>query len=156
MKRNRIRLVIYGLLTFGTMVLIFVLSDQNGAESGGLSRWLLETPLGRLLIKFLPPLTGEGALLDIRKYAHIAEYMTFALFSVLFFKELLLEHKRFPVKAASSACLFSFFYACSDEIHQSFIPGRAGQFSDVMIDMKGVLIGVLLVCLISALRKETV
>lgn len=32
-------------------------------------------------------------------------------------------------------------YAASDEIHQLFIPGRAGRISDVLIDSLGVLIG---------------
>ena len=32
-------------------------------------------------------------------------------------------------------------YAVSDEIHQLFVPGRAGMISDVLIDSVGVLIG---------------
>lgn len=156
MERNRTRLIIYGLLTLLTMVMIFVLSAQNGTDSSGLSRWLLETSLGRFLMDLLPPLTEEGAALDIRKYAHIAEYTILALFSAQFFRELLMEFKRFPFKAVSYACLFSFLYACSDEVHQTLVSGRSGQFSDVLIDMKGVLMGILLVVLISGVRKETV
>ena len=31
----------------------------------------------------------------------------------------------------------TFLYACSDEMHQLFIGGRAGQFTDVLIDTCG-------------------
>jgi VanZ family protein len=37
-----------------------------------------------------------------------------------------------------------FIFACIDEYHQTFIPGRTGQFSDVLIDMIGVIFGCLL------------
>lgn len=33
--------------------------------------------------------------------------------------------------------LVSFLYACSDEFHQLFMNGRAGQLNDVFIDMIG-------------------
>ena len=32
-------------------------------------------------------------------------------------------------------------YAATDEIHQLFVPGRAGRFSDVCIDSAGALAG---------------
>lgn len=33
-------------------------------------------------------------------------------------------------------------YAATDEIHQLFVPGRAGRFSDVCIDGAGAVLGV--------------
>ena len=41
--------------------------------------------------------------------------------------------------------LISLIYACSDEFHQLFIAGRAGQIQDVMIDSIGILIGFLII-----------
>ena len=38
-----------------------------------------------------------------------------------------------------------FCYACTDEFHQLFVPGRAGRFTDVMIDCSLVLV-VTLIC----------
>jgi VanZ family protein len=32
------------------------------------------------------------------------------------------------------AMAITFLYACSDEFHQLFVPGRAGRFTDVLID----------------------
>lgn len=36
--------------------------------------------------------------------------------------------------------IFSILYACSDEWHQSFVPGRSALFSDVLIDSIGIFI----------------
>lgn len=36
---------------------------------------------------------------------------------------------------------FCFIYAITDEFHQTFITGRTGQFSDVIIDTIGASIG---------------
>ena len=154
MKRSNLRVAVYGLLTLTTMCLIFALSAQNGEESGSLSRWLMETAFGRLLLQILPPLTDSGAALDIRKYAHLAEYTALGLFSSLFVLELYCE--RIPKRSTCISVPFSFVYACSDEYHQTFVPGRVGQFTDVLFDMAGVLAGVLLAFLIAALRKENI
>ena len=154
MKRSNLRVAVYGLLTLATMCLIFALSAQNGEESGSLSRWLMETAFGRLLLQILPPLTDSGAALDIRKYAHLAEYTALGLFSSLFVLELYCE--RIPKRSTRISVPFSFVYACSDEYHQTFVPGRVGQFTDVLFDMAGVLAGVLLAFLIAGLRKENI
>ena len=37
--------------------------------------------------------------------------------------------------------IFSFLYACIDEIHQIFVPGRSAQFRDVLIDTLGASFG---------------
>lgn len=49
--------------------------------------------------------------------------------------------------------IIGFLYACSDEIHQLFSPGRSGKLIDVSIDTMGVLNGVLLVLLICKLYE---
>ena len=35
----------------------------------------------------------------------------------------------------------SFFYACTDELHQIFVPGRSAQFRDILIDTLGASFG---------------
>ena len=152
MKRSRFRLTVYGLLTAAVMGMIYILSAQNGDESGNLSRWLMETAVGKFLLQILPPLTGAGAALDIRKYAHLAEYALLSLFSVNFYRELICE--QFPKRAVLLSFVHCFLYACSDEYHQTFVAGRVGQFQDVMVDMAGVIAVLLLVYLSAELRKE--
>ena len=65
--------------------------------------------------------------------------------------------KHIPVRASLCSLVFCFVYACSDEYHQTFVPGRAGAMIDVAVDLVGVLLGlalVLLVCIACMRRKE--
>ena len=73
----------------------------------------------------------------IRKCAHMYLY---AVLAALLYGVFL----TYAVKNARSACsslLISILYAASDEIHQLFVPGRSGQFKDVIIDTGGAVIG---------------
>ena len=47
------------------------------------------------------------------------------------------------------AGLATFAYACSDEWHQTFVRGRAGQVSDVAIDMVGATVAAVVVALLA-------
>ena len=49
-----------------------------------------------------------------------------------------------------------FLYACSDEIHQRFVPGRSGEFTDVGIDTLGALIGIIFVLLIVLIVQKMI
>ena len=156
MKRNKKRLCLYGILTLAVMGMIFFMSAKDATESGSMSKWLVNTSFGRMLIRLLPRLTDRGDEIDLRKYAHMAEYALLAVPSVLFFRELLLE-KHVPVRASFCSLVFCFVYACSDEYHQTFVPGRAGAMIDVAVDLVGVSLGlalVLLVCIACMRRKE--
>ncbi len=45
-------------------------------------------------------------------------------------------------------------YAATDELHQLFVPGRAGKFTDVLIDSGGVIIGLLVACAAGLIWKK--
>lgn len=46
------------------------------------------------------------------------------------------------VKYALAMSIFlSFLYACTDELHQIFVPGRSAQFRDILIDTLGASFG---------------
>ena len=153
MKRNKIRLWVFGMLTLAVMVMIFFMSAKEASKSDSMSRWLLYTPFGQMLMKLLPRLTEKGAEHDIRKYAHMAEYTMLAIPSTLFFRELLLE--RFPpLRSMGCGLVFCVLYACTDEYHQTFVPGRAGAPIDVLVDLVGICFGLLLVFLLCIPRKE--
>lgn len=48
----------------------------------------------------------------------------------------------------------TFLYACSDELHQSFVPGRSSQLSDIITDTSGALCGALAAMIaIKVIRK---
>jgi VanZ family protein len=69
--------------------------------------------------------------LVLRKLAHATEYAILAALLLRAMEEL-------PAWALSVA------YAISDELHQHFVPGRAGRPLDVAIDATGALAGILL------------
>ena len=77
----------------------------------------------------------------IRKLAHFVEY---ALLGFLVAGFIIVGN----VKRRENLLLFlvawfiGTLYAASDEYHQLFVPGRSGQFSDVLLDSCGVLTGV--------------
>jgi VanZ family protein len=77
--------------------------------------------------------TGLGGWdLVLRKIAHAGEY---AVLGALLQRALARPGLAFALGVA---------YAVSDEIHQSFVPGRQGSPLDVALDAAGVAIGVAL------------
>ena len=150
MKKRNAKLYIYAFLTFFVMAAIFYLSAQDENVSSGMSEGFLETLIGRFFGKILPSLTNEGVYHDIRKYAHIFEYFCLGVTSCLFFCELILK----SLVSASVSTVFCLLYACSDEWHQTFVPGRSGQISDVCVDFIGIAIGVLAETLLCAAKKK--
>jgi VanZ family protein len=59
---------------------------------------------------------------------------------------------------ALTALVMAFLYACTDEIHQIFVPDRGPGVKDVMIDTAGALAGIVIYLLVSriagAVRKK--
>jgi VanZ family protein len=70
--------------------------------------------------------------LVLRKIAHAAEY---AVLGALLLRATGRAGLAFALGAA---------YAISDEVHQSFVPGRLGSPLDVAIDAAGVAVGIVL------------
>lgn len=64
----------------------------------------------------------------------------YAILAFLLYKTFV--HKQNPL---IKSFLSTILYACSDEFHQLFIPGRAGQIRDVCIDSTGALIMILII-----------
>ena len=146
-RSHRLRLRLFGGITVLIMVVIFLFSAQNGSDSQELSNGFLASMIGSVLKRFLPPLSQQGVDTDIRKYAHMAEYFSLGASMFLFISEK--AFWRGLIRSGFLSMLACFLYACSDEIHQLFVPGRAGMFRDVLVDGVGFCAGILLSCIIS-------
>lgn len=72
----------------------------------------------------------------VRKLAHTLEY-AFLCFWVCFS----LDWNGCRGKWLWASVGICFLYACTDELHQKFVPGRSCEFRDVLIDTNGALIG---------------
>src|ERR1700736_3636012 len=113
----------------------------------------------RFLVPFLrwiDPQISLAALnaiqVGVRKVGHLTEY---AILAMLLWRALR-SGTRWQMKmsilflVAALACAI---FAASDEFHQSFVPSRTASPTDVMIDIRGALIG-LAICLVFARRKN--
>lgn len=138
------------------MALIFGFSSQTGEESGGLSALIAE-PVTELIAEMDDDMTPaeEEALYwrvdgAVRTAAHFGEYMVLGALLCLTLRSFGLMRKWLP-------WLIGAAYAVTDEVHQSFAPGRVCDPLDMMIDALGVFCGVGAVCLmIDIWRKKHV
>jgi VanZ family protein len=110
------------------------------------------------LLKWLKPDVSEETIaqvqLVIRKGGHLTEYAVLAWLLWRAWRKPVRNDPR-PWRWTDAAAAFAFAaaYACTDEIHQSFVPTRQGQFSDVLIDSCGAAIGLLIVWAVGRWRK---
>ena len=78
----------------------------------------------------------------IRKTGHFMGYGIFSLVSFRAFRMVLSQPARRlgdRLKAHGLAILATFLVAGADEFHQTFLPNRTGQFSDVLLDTSGAV-----------------
>jgi VanZ family protein len=73
-----------------------------------------------------------------RRIFHLLLYMTLGY---LVYRALILSAGQYSIWAAWGA---SALYGLSDEFHQHFVPGRTFQWLDIVFDIIGALIGILL------------
>ena len=125
-------------------MIIFGFSKQDGEESSGLSYKaadIILTVCDKAGIIDCNENNRESMIeavqFPIRKAAHMTEY---AILTFLLYKTFI--HKQNPL---IKSFIFTALYACSDEFHQLFISGRAGQIRDVCIDSTGALIMLLII-----------
>lgn len=135
---------ITGILVIAWMVTIFAFSAQDATESSQTSqsvsyriakwqdRLFRQGKTEEELIQ-----QAKGMQLIIRKGAHMSEYALLAMLLAVH-----LGCYPFPKKKALLLAFgLTVCYAASDELHQVFVPGRAGRLTDVCIDSLGGLAG---------------
>ncbi|MGN0568941.1 MAG: VanZ family protein [Candidatus Fimenecus sp.] len=122
------------------MGFIFFMSSQGAEDSQALSDSVLQKIIGLLGID----ISGEF----LRKCAHFSEFAGLGLLlSNAIYASF--NHRLTPVFALGGSVI----YAVSDEIHQIFSEGRACQFTDVLIDSAGALLGVIIAFIIFKIIK---
>ena len=142
----------YIILTIIWMGFIFCMSNQPANISKELSqnieKLLNSTPIiGNILSDIL---NSANSQFIVRKSAHI---ILFCFLSILCFV-VIYELKRNVKISTLASFSITFIYACMDEIHQLFIPGRSGKINDVLIDSIGVIMGLIFINLIFMLNPE--
>lgn len=132
MSNKRKIVAIFMLISW--MILIFYMSHQPADISSKQSDLVIKIfeSIGINLSEGL----GEFTSLIVRKVAHFSEYFILYILTLNVFR-----YKFSIYKALAYSLIFIFLYACSDEIHQWFVPGRAMAFKDVLIDTFGGTVG---------------
>ena len=88
-------------------------------------------PILRFLFPHAPFIFLIHAHNFIRKCAHVTEYFIFGL---LLLRTIRNRRPGFRISWALAAILIVLAYACLDELHQSFVPGRGVEFAYVLLD----------------------
>ena len=129
-------------IVLSLFILIFCLSHENGEESTETSGWFTD------LLNFLLPFPVTENV--VRTLAHFSEFACLSFFMNNLF--VAYKEKLNPVVA----CALSFLYAITDEIHQIFVPGRACQFLDMMVDLAGIVSGMFVFTILYLLTNKLI
>lgn len=153
MARTIFRIILIILLCL-TFYKIFQFSDENATKSSSRSREIMRKivdifPYTRNLSISTKEKIVEKSQPIIRKLAHFSIYALVGILIMTFVS----TYKLLLWKKLGISILVGLIYAMSDEYHQSFIPGRSGEIRDVLIDLSGVIFGIIIVLIIIAVYK---
>lgn len=150
-----IKKIILWILVISCMGTIFFFSSQEAEDSDRVSSGFIIS-----IVRFFD-------VQDTFSEAEIEEFSTalnsivrigahFTIYGVLGFLIALLfaEYGFHGAGLLVYSVLSAFIYACSDELHQSFVPGRSAQLSDIVTDTLGALCGGIFAILILAIIKS--
>lgn len=144
-------------ITILVMVFIFVQSALPGDLSGSESNIIVQ------FISWITGISADSLGLFVRKAAHFTEFMILGMCLVINVRDALarkvvsgsdIGEKVTLGRLWLPAWLIATAYAATDEIHQLFVPERAGAFTDVCIDSSGAAVGAFIMALV-VIRKIT-
>ena len=150
-KISYIRIAVRYMILAVICVVIFWFSSNNGDSSTSQSDFVVN----KIISVFFPHFDSyqqsfqtdlkNTIAVIVRKSAHFLIYTALGGFAFAAFFQI----KSYGVRYILSV-FFTFVYACTDEIHQLFVPGRTGRITDVFIDTSGGAIGAFVVFAIIA------
>ena len=100
--------------------------------------------IGPILHWFYPNISAELERIAhyfVRKVGHWSEYFILAVLSMRALHQKFLQSLSFRKVALTALVIF--LYACSDEFHQLFVPGRSASLNDSLLDFFGGVCGLL-------------
>lgn len=141
--RTSYRRILATLPAIAIMIAIFLFSAQTAAKSNQSSDWVVGN-----VVDAINQMRDEAIHISdqtihvmtfiVRKLAHTLEYAGLGFWICFAIYENGVKGKKLGF-----AILISFVYACTDELHQKFVPGRSCEFRDVLIDTNGAFLGYL-------------
>ena len=151
--KNKIIKIISWLLVIIWMIIIFMFSSMDTNESNSKS----ENTINKVIETTLDTTNNIGITdkhpsnnkinnvvktlnYPLRKCMHASIYLILAILLI----NALTKYKIKISKKLFITLILCFIYALLDEYHQTFVFGRTGQFSDVLIDTTGSSIGIII------------
>ena len=155
MNKVKLKRYILIILIIINCVIIFNFSsekaEQSNESSGRVVNVVVElVAKTRNLSNEKKELLKEQIVKPIRKTAHFSVYASLGALVYLYVFTFSGKNKK---KIWISLGL-AFLYACSDEIHQYFVPGRSCEFGDVCIDLCGAMCGILIVYVVYLINRK--
>ncbi len=152
---------VFWVLTLAWIAVIFHLSAQTAGESSNLSQAIL----GFFNEVFNTDMTDDGVL---RMVSHASEFALLTLFAYMALSSTnkisnKTSYSESPVKLMRSDnemnIIFTLWFAILnsifDEYHQLFVPGRDGSILDVMIDMIGIVVILIIIRVVFTIYLKT-
>ena len=135
--------ILFLILSIIWMGVIFILSATPATKSDRESKAVVRSVVTTTSKDDIENIDGLVDTLNkpFRKLAHASVYFVLAILVLSTFISLK-KYKLYINNIIS--ILWSFLYACSDEYHQTFVVGRSGELTDVLIDTFGAIIGIVL------------
>lgn len=156
--RQKAAYILSAVLVITMLCVIFRFSAADATHSSHLSEGVC-IRLVRELSAIFPQQFPEEKLVKVaetieypvRKCAHFTEYavlgITVNLYLWMCYRIETLSDRKIKLSIWNfiiRAEIFCALYACSDEFHQYFVPGRSCKFFDVCVDSTGAFFGALL------------
>lgn len=159
--RYSIVAVIFLILTIAWIVMIFHFSNQTGTQSSNTSGAVIS-----LINEFFGIDIQDATV--IRKIAHATEFAILTIFSYIALSSTnkisnKTSYAESPVKLMRSdnemnivfTLWFTILNAIFDEYHQLFVEGRDGAIKDVLIDLIGIVIVLIIIRIVFTIYLKT-
>lgn len=142
MKKIMIRTILIITIIL-TSSMIFGFSNQNAEQSSSISAKITKV-ITKNIKSIQEKEIDEKERIEqrihsiIRKIAHYVIYIFLGI-QIMFF---ISTYNINELDQISISLISGMIYSITDELHQAFIPGRAAQITDIMLDSLGVLTGI--------------
>jgi len=134
------------------MSVIFMFSSQD-VEASSQSSGVISEAIYEVIEDSFPdsPITEDTFEFTLRNAAHFILYFVLGIFilNALYF------YKIKWISLIGFSLLIAVLYALTDELHQYYVPGRAFQVNDLIIDTLGAMTGILIVAFLYSKRGKT-